>query len=241
VGYAGHARIHGGRPGDHPLDGEPLVHARESRVAHLLTPRPVADQLDDRLGHGRVIARRDEQSGHAVVDDFGNAAGIGRDNRTGAGHRIQKRRPEAFGHRAHHEDVEALQAAEDVGPEPWKQDVLLEPVLLDQPFQRVTQLAFAQDHEPHVRQLLNHDVGGFDQVTLTFVRHERGDVADDGRAVRKKERLVDVDERGGEDVLDVDAFVHRDRALLRHAVGDEHLADRFRCRDETVDLPVLPA
>ena len=60
-------------------------------------------------------------------------------------------------------------------------------------------------------------------------------------AVRQPERLVHVDRRRGDHVLDVDAFVDGDRAVRRHAVGDQHLPDRFGRGDEAVDLAVLPA
>ena len=49
------------------------------------------------------------------------------------------------------------------------------------------------------------------------------------------------DRRRRRHVLDVDAFVDRDRAIARHAVGDEHRADRLGGADEAVDLAVLPA
>ena len=77
-------------------------------------------------------------------------------------------------------------------------------------------------------------------MALALVRHERGDVADDRRVMRQPERLVHVDRRRGEHVLDVDAFVNRDRPLGRHAVGDEHLPDRLGRGDEAVHLPMLP-
>ena len=88
---------------------------------------------------------------------------------------------------------------------------------------------------------LHDQMRGFDQMPLALVRHQRGDVADDRRVMRQPERLVHVDRRRREDVLDVDAFVHRDRPLRGHAVGDQHLADRFGRGDEAVDLPMLPS
>ena len=77
-------------------------------------------------------------------------------------------------------------------------------------------------------------------MALALVRHERRDVADDRRVMRQPERFVDVDRRRRDDMLDVDAFVDRDRALGGHAVGDEHLPDGFRGGDEAVHLPLLP-
>ena len=72
-----------------------------------------------------VIARRHEQAVHAVLDDLRNAAGRGRDDRPRAGHRVEQRGAEPFGHRAHREQIEALDAAEHVGAEPGQQHVLL--------------------------------------------------------------------------------------------------------------------
>ena len=88
---------------------------------------------------------------------------------------------------------------------------------------------------------LNDQVRGLDQVPLAFVRHQRGDVADDRRLMGQPEGLVHVDRRRREHVLDVDAFVNRDRPLAGNAVGDQHLPDRFRRGDEAVDLAMFPA
>ena len=61
---------------DHPLDGEPLGHAREPGVAHPLTQRGVLQHARrSRAASARVIARRHEQPVDAVLDDFRNAAG----------------------------------------------------------------------------------------------------------------------------------------------------------------------
>ena len=68
-------------------------------------------------------------------------------------------------------------------------------------------------------------VRGVDQVPLPLVRHERGDVPDDRRVMRQEERLVHVDGRRGENMLEVDPFVNGDHAVRRYAVMKEHLAD----------------
>ena len=84
-------------------------------------------------------------------------------------------------------------------------------------------------------------VRGFDEVTLALVRNEGRDVADDRRIVGKEEGFVDVHLGRRDHVADVDPFMDGDRPLLGHAVGDEHLPDRFGCGDEAVDLTVFPA
>ena len=124
---------------------------------------------------------------------------------------------------------------------PGQQHVLLEMMLAHQVFQVLAQLAFAEDDEAGVGNLLHDQVRRLDQVALALVRHERGDIADDRRMMRQPERFVNVDRRRGVDVIDVDAFVHRDRSVGRHAVADQHLPDGVRRGDEAVDLPVLPA
>ncbi len=106
-----------------------------------------------------------------------------------ARHRVEQRRAEAFGHRAHREQVEALDAAEHVGAEAGQQHVLLEVVLVDLLLEMLAQLAFAEDDETRVGQLLHHEVRRLDQVALPFVRHQRGDVADDRRR-RAAERTL---------------------------------------------------
>ena len=99
-----------------------------------------------------------------------------------ARHRVEQRRAEAFGDRAHHEQVEALDAAEHVGAESRQQHVLLEVILAHLTLEVLAQLAFAEDDEPRVRHLAHDEVRGLDEMALALVRHERGDVADDRRA-----------------------------------------------------------
>ena len=181
-GAAGHARVDGGGLGDHPLDGEALAHAREAGLAHPLpqrarrsaagrSPRPCAAW--SRGGTSSPVTPSSTTSGMppAAVATIG----------FGARHRVEQRRAEAFGDRAHHEQVEALDAAEDVGPEPGQQHVLFEVVVADLPLELLAQLAFAEDDEPRVGNLADDEVRGLDEMPLALVRHERGDVADDRR------------------------------------------------------------
>ena len=106
---------------------------------------------------------------------------VRRDDRPRAGHRVEQRRAEPFGHRAHREQIESLDAAEHVGAEAGQQHVLLEMVLVHLLFEVLAQLAFAEDDEARVGHLLHDEMRGVDQVALSLVRHERGDVADDRR------------------------------------------------------------
>ena len=187
-----------------------------------------------------MVAWRHEQSVHVVFDDFGNAACRGRDDGACARHRVEERRAEPFGDRAHDEEVEALDAADDVGTESWQQHVLLQIAVAHEMLEVLAQLAFAEHDEARVGNFLDDEVGRFYQVALPFVRHERGDVADHRRAMRQPERLVHVHRRRGGDVLDVDAFMNGDGPIRRHSIRQEQAADRVRRRDEAVDLPVFP-
>src|SRR6476646_9011705 len=117
--------------------------------------------------------------------------------------------------------------------------MFFEVVLADEPLQMLAQFPFSKYHESHVGQLLYDEMGGFNQVTLSFVWHERPDVADNWGMMRKKECLVNIHGRRRENMLDVDSLVHRDDFRLGHSIRHEHRADGIGCRDEAVDLPVL--
>ena len=187
------------------------------------------------------VARGDEQAVHTVLHDLGNAAGAGGDDGPAAGHGIEQRCSEALGHRAHDEQVEALDAAEDVRPKAREKHVLLEVIFAHLLFEVLPQFTFAEDDEPRVGHLLNDQVRGLDEVPLSLVRHQRRDVADDGCMMRQPENLVYVDSRSGGDVIDVNPFVNGDRAFGGHAICDEHPADCLGGGDEAIHLPMLPA
>ena len=119
--------------------------------------------------------------------------------------------------------------------------MFLQMVLADLTLERLSQLALAQNDEAGVRHLADDQVRRVDEVPLAFVRDERSDISDDGRLVRQPERFVHVDRRRRDDPIDVDAVVHGHGVIGGHAVGEEHLADRFGRRDEAVHLPMLPA
>jgi hypothetical protein len=103
--------------------------------------------------------------------------------------------------------------------------VLVEPVILDLTFQRRPQLSLARDHEARVRDLLNDERRGFDQVALPLVRDERRHIADERRLVRQPELFVQSCRRRGVDAAEVDPLVYGHRTRLRDAVCDEHAAD----------------
>jgi hypothetical protein len=201
----------------------------------------IFEQPDDRRGLRFGIARRHQDARLAVGDHFRHAASRGRDDRPGARHGVEQGRAEPLGDRAHREDVEGLVHREDVGAETGEEHVLLEVLLLDLALERGAQLPFAGDDESRVGHLLDDDRGGIDQMALPLVRDERGDVADDRRVVRQPELGVQVDRRRGGDVREIDAFVDGDGVRRRHAVGDDHVANRVGRADEAVHLPVLPA
>jgi len=188
-----------------------------------------------------VIARRHQQAGVAVGDHFRNTAGGGRDDSSRAGHRVEQRRAEAFGDGTHHEDIEALETTHHVGAESRQKHVLFEMVIADLAFELLAKLAFAENDEAGIRDFLDDQVCRLDQVALAFVRHERRDIADDRRMMWKPEGCVNVNRRDRDDTLDVDAFVNRDRLILRDTIGEQNAADGFGRGDEAVDLPVFPS
>ena len=79
-------------------------------------------------------------------------------------------------------------------------------------FQRWPQLAFAGDHETRIRDLADNELRGLDQVTLTLVWHERGDVAHDRGMMRQPEILVNLGHGRRVDAVEVDALVYCHRA-----------------------------
>ena len=119
--------------------------------------------------------------------------------------------------------------------------MLLEVVLMHQALEVLAQLAFAENDEPRVGNLTHHQVRGFDEIALSLVRHQCGDVANERRVMRQPQRFVHVDGGRRGNVRDIDALVHRHRAIGRHAVGDQHAPDRLGRGDEAIDLPVLPS
>jgi hypothetical protein len=88
--------------------------------------------LDERSGQAAFgVARRHEQAGLAVGDDLRDAARGVATIGLAAGHRVEQRRAQPLGDRAHHEDVEGLEQRQHVGPEAGEQHVLLEVQVLD--------------------------------------------------------------------------------------------------------------
>src|SRR5439155_1978370 len=99
---------------------------------------------------------------------------------------------EALGDRAHDEQIERLETSEDVHAKAWQQHVLFQVVFVDLLLEMLAELSFAENHEPGVRDLADDEMSGVHEIALSFVRYERGDVADNRRAVRRKERLMEV-------------------------------------------------
>ena len=95
----------------------------------------------------------------------------------------------------------------------------LEAEVLDLPFERVAQLALAEDQEPRIRHRSHDARRGGHQMALALVRRQRRDVADERHVARQPERGARV---GGVllvDEADVDAVVHDLDAIGRDAVG----------------------
>jgi len=95
----------------------------------------IGDKRHDGLCHRCVIAGRDEQTGHSVFHNFRNSSGRRRHDWARAGHCVEQRRPQALGYRAHHKQIEVLEAAEHVSPESREEHVLFEVVFLHEPFE----------------------------------------------------------------------------------------------------------
>src|SRR5690349_19940782 len=82
-------------------------------------------------------------------------------------------------HRTHDEDVEGLVQREKVRPKPGQDHVLLDAEPPDLTLERLAQLSFASDHEAVIRLLLDDQRCRPYEVTLSLVRHQRSNVADD--------------------------------------------------------------
>jgi outer membrane immunogenic protein len=163
---------------DIPLRIKMGLHPRQGCRAHSPAQVRVFNQVIQILTEARARFFGGQKKARlAVGDNLRDAAGAGGDNRSPARHRVEQRGAEPFGHRAHHEQIEALDAPEHVGPEARQQDVLLEVMFAHLLLEVLAQLTLAEDHEARVGNLLHHEVRGVDQVPLSFVRHQRGDVA----------------------------------------------------------------
>src|SRR5690242_15667989 len=77
-------------------------------------------------------------------------------------------------------------------------------------------------------------------MPLALVRHERSDVADNRRMMRKPELPVEIRGLRAFNPIDIDAFVNSDGSRSRNAVPDQHLSNRVRRADETINLTILP-
>src|SRR5262249_21948601 len=75
---------------------ESLERAAAGGLAHRAKTIAVAQEID-RSGRHRVdVAASENESRHAVVDEFGNAADARRDDRDAARERLERRKPERF-------------------------------------------------------------------------------------------------------------------------------------------------
>ena len=73
--------------------------------------------------------------------------------------------------------------------------MLLEMPIFDQPFERRPQFALSSNDESRVRYFSDDERRRFDEVPLSFVGNERGDVADDRGLMREKQLFVQVRSR----------------------------------------------
>ena len=186
----------------------PIVDGACRRVRSCQQPRRSPSRHAPRGSRGRH-----EQPGHARRSTTSGmpparVATIG----LRAGHRVEERRAEPFGDRAHHEQVEPLDAAEDVGAEARQQHVLLEVVLVDLPLEVLAQLALAEDDEARVGHL----------AARRGAPRRSGSAGPCAARARRRCRRAGAwcgsqnasctfTAGAACDVLDVDALVHRDR------------------------------
>ena len=112
--------------------------------------------------------------------------------------------------------------------------------LLDLTSQPVFELAGTDDEKPRIGHLAEHQRHCVHEIPLTFVRHQRSHVADDGCVVGQPKLLVDIERRSGGDSAEVDALVDDRRAVGRDPIADEHRLNEGRRTNEAIDLPVLP-
>ena len=132
AGSADHALVDGQGLVDHPVDVEMRAHPRESR------PRPSGAASGSSLSSLRIASARASAwcgGTSRPVTPCSTASGmppaVVADDGLRGRHRVEDRRAEPLGERTHHEQVEALEQREDVGPEPDQADVVLEAEVLD--------------------------------------------------------------------------------------------------------------
>ena len=93
---------------NHPVGVEPPPSAFGAPPTTRLTKVAILQETDDCHRQGLRVANRDQQPRFSVVDDFRETAGSGGDDGAATGHRVERRRAESLGDRAHHVEVECL-------------------------------------------------------------------------------------------------------------------------------------
>ncbi len=119
--------------------------------------------------------------------------------------------------------------------------MLFEMQLFDLPLQWLAQLALAKNHQMRIGDFAQNMRHRVDEMLLPFVRHQRGDVDEDRRPMRKPILGVNID--GGQplDLRDIDAVVDHMNPRGWNTVTLEDVVNGTRRGDEQIHLPVLPS
>ena len=142
-------------------------------------------------------------------------------------HRVEHRRSEPLGDRAHHEQIRGLDQRQHVFAEPRQQNPLAEIQVLDLLPERQAQLAFTKDDQVRIRHFTQHERHGVDQILLSLVADQRANIDDHRHAVRQPVLGMQIRRRAMRDLVDVDAVVHHVDPARRNAVLDQDLPDRY--------------
>ncbi len=184
--------------------------------------------------------RGDEQARVAVADRFGDAARARGDDRPGAGHRFENRGAEAFGDRAHHEQVERLQQSERVGAKAAQEHMALEAEIVNLPLQRLPQFAVAHDEKPRVGHSRMTRAAAATRCRWPLCAASAATLPTSGAPVGSQNAACASTAGCLSMNGDVDAVMDDLDASRLDAVALEHVRNQSRRGDEYIDMPVLP-
>ena len=146
---------------------------------------PVGEEARDRGGEAAGIARLDEQALDLGLDQVGNAADPGRDDRKRRLHVLEDRERRPLEVRAADRDVEGAEEVGDVVALPEQHHGAAEAELGDPLLEPGSLGPLADDQDPERRQIAGQLRRGLDQHVESLLRAQRADGADD-RDVRHR-------------------------------------------------------
>ena len=155
----------------------------------LVTAHRVTQQLHERVGHGRVVAHRDQDPRVAMTNQLGQPTGAGGDDRQAAVHRVHHRRAEALEARREREDVHPAQQLVHIGAEP-REHHPAQVQAGSEPRQRLRQLAVPDDEQPGVWLSRLHQRPRPQEGVVILVIGEVRDDSHDQRAVGQRKLLA---------------------------------------------------